>query len=75
MFTSDIQDFAQRLAEYRPEVVFSMWGSHTVEYMNTSNGEAAVIDMTMPQGMSVIGENGTTITGQVKVGIALPEAD
>jgi hypothetical protein len=75
MFTSEnVQEFAERLAEHRPEVVFSMYGSHPVEYMETSKGEAAVIDVTLPEGVSIVGENGATITGTAKVGILLVES-
>lgn len=75
MFTSEnIQEFAQRLAEHRPAQVFSMFGTHSVEYMDTTQGEAAYIDVTMPGGMSVILENGTT--GRVvRVCIMLPQED
>lgn len=76
MFTSEnIQEFAARLAEYRPEVVFSMWGSHTVEYFGTAKGESAVIDVELPKGISIVGEHGHTVSGSVKVGIALPEGE
>jgi hypothetical protein len=71
MFTSENLHFAQRLADHRPPVIFSLSGEHNVEYMDSTDGPVAVIDTLLPEGMTVTLANGDT--GTVKaVNIALP---